>query len=316
MACFWTHMHFTILFTIVVIQGTNCSLLSRSRNPSQYLLQPVFLPDDITDDMYNALIVQRPDLEPYLSVQRKTQLRRNQMPYLLKKKKKKQKAKYPFYDHYERNKTSSEVLLLENDDDDITRPLSDFDDGRRTEIINPLLVPEYNISLKNTKGSSVVDKKEDRLNISRRGPMYKGEDAAWNGAYKVANCYVCYAHETTISKINLCHTAFHSDDFRLRSQTRYFRSACYYNWDYRNSGYWKYKRYWWHGVEYEGSRGMTIHRLGSYTKGCMKRYADVGEVFTMRTCRGWWPHYMGGLMEHRMIRLELPITKEVLSMGG
>ncbi|KAH9639473.1 hypothetical protein HF086_003606 [Spodoptera exigua] len=287
-------LYHTILFFIsITLQNTHCS-------PSTpFGLQPVFLPEDMDDETYAALIFQRPDMEPYLSAQRKAQLRRRMTMG---------------NSDYE-NDEEDQVLLVENDDDDMTRPLSDFEDGRKTELVNPALVPESSYYGESNQGRSLIGKKEKMINNTRRQILniFKThETIAWGDAWLVANCYVCYqnwrGHEIPV--LHLCHTGFHSNNWKYKTTGRFFRSVCYYNWDYRNSGFWKYKRYLWQGAyKYPGTRGLTLHRLGGYIRGCSKRYADVGEVFTVRGCRGWWPHYIGYLMEGRQIRLELPITR-------
>ncbi|KAF9808455.1 hypothetical protein SFRURICE_008508 [Spodoptera frugiperda] len=237
----------------------------------------------------------------------RTQLRRQEIPYL--KKKQKKKTKYPFYDKYLKNDTEKEMILLENDDDDITRPLSDFDDGRSTLSIDPLLIPEYALHQKYLNRSLGENNTELRLNDTRRiWPFRTDEQYAWDNAWKVASCYVCYVDNMKIPRLNTCHKAFNSDDYRYKSQIKYFKTACYYNWKYRLKRYWRYRRYWWKGKLYDGSYGMTVHRMGAWTKGCMKRYSDVGEIWTYRACRGYWPMWIGGLMESRQIRLDFSIS--------
>ncbi|XP_022815820.1 uncharacterized protein LOC111349081 [Spodoptera litura] len=296
MSLFWFRFYSTILFFLFTLEGTNCSI------PSIFLSQngpqPVPSLDDIDDDTFNELIRERPDLEHILNIQRKTQLRRHEMPYLMKQNKKNGK--------YE-NDNERQIMLVENDDDDITRPLSDFHDGRTTVIIDPSLVPEYPLNPRKRKGSSGIYKKEQRFNNTRRGILWDTpEERAWKNAWWAAHCYNCFIGRGHTPRHKLCHAAFHSNNWKYRTQKRYFRTACYYNWAYRNYGYWKYKAYSWYGeYEYHWSRGLTVHRMGMYTKGCMKRYSDVGEVYTMRACRGYWPMYIGGYLEHRQIRNDL-----------
>ncbi|KAF9808447.1 hypothetical protein SFRURICE_008500 [Spodoptera frugiperda] len=294
MTCNWGHLYFTILFYIIIIQSLNCSSVSKSTNPNQYVVEPLYLPDDLTDEIYDGLLRQRPDLEPVLSAQRKTQIERRQ------------NKEGNFLDE------EQEILLVENEDNDITRPLREFEDGRTTMEVNPLLVPEFT---KNEKQRLpfIVNKKQ-RFNDTTG--LYSNDwDRAWDNAWWAANCYTCYAEDESVEnsktpRQNLCHTAFQSNDWRYVTSQKYFKSGCYYSWEYRKRGYWKYKRYFWRGG-YKGTYGATLHRLGSYAKGCMKRFSDVSEMFTMRACRGWWPMYVGGLMENRMVKLEFPITKDI-----
>ncbi|KAF9808427.1 hypothetical protein SFRURICE_008480 [Spodoptera frugiperda] len=239
MMTFWSHLYFTILFCIILIQSLNCSLLSRSRNPRIYSCS-----------------------------------------------------------------TFSEGMTR-----CMRSPLSDFDDGRSTLSIDPLLIPEYALHQKYLNRSLGENNTELRLNDTRRiWPFRTDEQYAWDNAWKVASCYVCYVDNMKIPRLNTCHKAFNSDDYRYKSQIKYFKTACYYNWKYRLKRYWRYRRYWWKGKLYDGSYGMTVHRIGAFTKGCMKRYSDVGEIWTYRACRGYWPMSIGGLMESRQIRLDFSIS--------
>ncbi|KAH9639476.1 hypothetical protein HF086_003609 [Spodoptera exigua] len=262
------------------------------KNPSEYALEPVYLPDDITDTLYDALIRQRPDLEPILSV--------------------------------ERRKKGKEIMLVENDDDDITRPLSDFDDGRSTEIIEPSLVRENNAENNNESNTVTVAprllpflrKKLPRFNDASRWKKPSGWEKAWDNTWHVANCFVCYADDDIPSlkkppTLSLCHSAFQSTDWRHKAMKSYFRSACYYSWEYKNKLRWRYKRYSWHNeYSYGVTRGTTIHRLGSYTKGCTTFFSDVSEIFTVRACRSLGSNFKGGLIDHKNINKKLPIGKE------
>ncbi|KAF9808453.1 hypothetical protein SFRURICE_008506, partial [Spodoptera frugiperda] len=274
---------------------------------------PVFLPDNIDDDTLEAIIEQRPDLEHILRAQRKVQIRRQQLPYVMKR----------INDEYENDEQQDINMVVENDDDDITRPLSDFDDGRTTEFVDPSLVvePEERFHKEYIKKRSGRHKQE-RLNDTRREGIFGGgtyvfgmirshAEKAWDESWRMTNCYTCYFGFYSLPRHNLCHTAFHSNDWKYRTTKRYFRTVCYYHYRYRNERnykgdrFWKYKKYKWHNkYEYGPSNGLTIHRLGIFAHGCMKRWSDVGEVFTMRACRGHWPMYIGGLMESRGIRMD------------
>uniref|UniRef100_A0A2H1W9F9 SFRICE_038682 n=1 Tax=Spodoptera frugiperda TaxID=7108 RepID=A0A2H1W9F9_SPOFR len=131
---------------------------------------PVFLPDDIDDDTLDSLIEQRPDLEHILRAQRKVQLRAQQMPYVMNR----------INDEYE-NDEQEDIGLVENDDDDITRPLSDFDDGRTTEFVDPSLVVEPEELFNNGYMPQRSGRhKQERLNDTRR--EVGDRESSWFGS--------------------------------------------------------------------------------------------------------------------------------------
>ncbi|KAF9416386.1 hypothetical protein HW555_006233 [Spodoptera exigua] len=251
--------------------------LASSTNIDESPLHPLYLPEEITDETYNALIRQRPDLESIFRVQRKAQIERQQ------------KNKENMYI----NNEEQEVLLVENEDNDITRPLREFEDERTTIEVNPALVPEFTRAEK--QRLPFISHKRQRFNDTKRVELFvnNGWDRAWDNAWWAANCYTCYAEDEILDdnknpKQNLCHKAFQTNDGRYAATQSFFKSGCYYSWEYRKRGYWKYRRYYWQGEDEAspGTHGSTLHRLGAYTKGCVKRFSDVSEIFTMRACRG------------------------------
>ncbi|KAF9819372.1 hypothetical protein SFRURICE_000057 [Spodoptera frugiperda] len=187
---------------------------------------PVYLPVNIDDETFNAIITQRPDLKYILKEQRKNQLlHHNQMPYLLKKKN--------GSTEYEKVKQKP-ILLVENDDDDITKPLSDYNDGRTTVDIDPTLViePDRMMYQKYKKRRSNSTNKQRFKGPSRRGWELRWwprthEQYAWDNSWWAANCYNCWAYNRGgIHRNHLCHTAFHSQNWVYRTQKRYVISRC------------------------------------------------------------------------------------------
>ncbi|XP_073964406.1 uncharacterized protein [Choristoneura fumiferana] len=163
-------------------------------------------------------------------------------------------------------------------------------------------------------------------------------------SFPVANCYWCGMNMTFFVPTNsLCHDAFESADYRLRSVQRFFRGKCYYTnpiyvlldrnrWrnqvsernlkyhgnfqGWNNFVYGSYckdsngtldRKFGTWGAGYYFDYGLKKNYFGQYTGGCFKRYLDVGNIYTQRGCRHYWPKNSYGLtpMGHRFKRLEL-----------
>ncbi|KAF9406305.1 hypothetical protein HW555_013278 [Spodoptera exigua] len=278
------------------------SLLRAALVPKNYSLpsDPVYLPADLDEDVYNHIIEQRPDLEDILSRQRRRLLRLKEMPY----------------SQSSQDKTTDddpEVLLVENDDDDITKPLSDFKDGRTTQSarVPPFLEEKHTGSVGSLRAVKSNESRMLPFLGSRRWWIFGGGGSAWDEAWKMSNCYYCSIDED-IPRSPVCHRMFNSNEWKYRTVARYYRTVCYYNWNHRNSGYVKYKWYRWQGsYTYPESRGLTLHRMGGYTLGCFKRYIDISDVFSTRGCRAYWPSVEGGLVKHRMARLQVPLVDAI-----
>lgn len=153
-------------------------------------------------------------------------------------------------------------------------------------------------------------------------------------SFPAANCYWCGMNMTYfIPTHSLCHDAFESSDNRLRAVQRFFRGKCYYtNPIYVNlspNGLWL--RYFgnfqgWsnfvygslHGNNWTWGKwgkgfyfdyGLKRNYFGQYKGGCFKRYLDVGNVYTQRGCRHYWPKNTYGMsaVGHRFKKLELAL---------
>lgn len=299
MTLYWERLY---LIFIIILQSCNCTfVLPNYRVPKKYSLPsaPVYLPADLPEDDFEYLVEERPDLETILRRQRKLLLRKKEMPKSMKE-----------YQKTIQEENKEEVVqLIENDDDDITQPLSKFKDGRSTESAKlPPVLQEQLLKVKSNETAMLPF-----IGANRRWFIDWFKKDPWKDAYRVGACYVCNVEQDyEIPTSPVCHRMFNSDQWIYRTLARYFRTICYYNWEYRNDGIKRFKWYTWSKTyKYPHSRGLTVHRIGGFLTGCFKRYIDISDLYSTRGCRGYWPMTIGGFVRYRFVRLQLPLTDAI-----
>ncbi|KAF9801246.1 hypothetical protein SFRURICE_008135, partial [Spodoptera frugiperda] len=136
-----------------------------------------YLPADLPEDDFEYLVEERPDLETILRRQRKLLLRKKEMPKSMKE-----------YQKTIQEENKEEVVqLIENDDDDITQPLSKFKDGRSTESAKlPPVLQEQLLKVKSNETAMLPF-----IGANRRWFFDWFKKDPWKDAYRVGACYVC-----------------------------------------------------------------------------------------------------------------------------
>lgn len=136
---------------------------------------------------------------------------------------------------------------------------------------------------------------------------------------RVARCFWCGLNMSGIPRSPLCHDMFDSNNAPARVLRRFYRAYCYHN----SKSYAVHrKRPWTYGgYRYVYNSGLINEYYGRFMGGCFKRFLDVGEVYTQRGCRYWWPrtawHIVGEITKgkgrtfasHRFKMLEAILKK-------
>ncbi|KAG6451141.1 uncharacterized protein LOC115444186 [Manduca sexta] len=273
---------FAITFTFLMnLQGTRLSLLSRFRNPNEYVAPAeMVFPEDMSDKVYKDLVEEVPDLlyERRNKVQSPVhRMNQTEMPYL---------------------------IYLKTQDPDIVEPYYPQDDDKPEEELLrsiPEVISEATITESTTEATKTMTTNATTVITPRRPPWYTGPH--------MATCYTCGLNASFIPRSDICHEAFESDDFNIRSMARYFRTKCY-----RNDEYWaqRIEDFWFRGRHFKFDLGLKRGLYGPYMGGCFKRFMDVGTVYTQRGCRTWWPEYrhFKTFASHRYTRLEALLKHE------
>ncbi|CAH0603323.1 unnamed protein product [Chrysodeixis includens] len=268
-----SNLYITCFIMVILLHYVHNTSLSKYRNPNDYLspADRSFL-QQIPDDMFESLLVERPDMKEVLMPIRQSRLRH---PVL-------EPAPIPptFHD-----------LYPDADEDDEKPP-------PEAELV-PQPEPEHGHHNSTTQTTTRL------LPFLVRNANPKPQRRGLDGPYK-ASCFICNRWDTEIPKAHpYCYTAFESDDWRHRTMARYYRARCYYNKQIGN----EVSYFTWKGYTYRNQRGLKRWYYGPFDGACFKRFLDLGIVYTSRGCRAYWPYYQKNFLNHRFQRLELLLWK-------
>lgn len=88
------------------------------------------------------------------------------------------------------------------------------------------------------------------------------DNPPWDSSPVVATCYTCGYNPPYIPTNPLCHDVFDSQGWRARSMQRFFRSTCYYNWNWSWHNVVAKQRFIWHGGEFDKDTSRKLQFLG------------------------------------------------------
>ncbi|CAH0589312.1 unnamed protein product [Chrysodeixis includens] len=337
-----SNVHISCVIFIVLLDCINSTLLSRYRNLNEYVSpSESLLLQQLPDDMFDSLLLERPDMKDVLLPIRRARLRH---PALLAA-----HGAPSFHEQYsdaEGDERDAEPALepepetepvrqwqparhrqrqwqrqLAPEPESETEPVRQWQPARhrqrqRQRQLAPEPAPKlaraaaagagYVNATRNTQPVT-LRAKNNSTNLLPFGGGSSGKISRRNSPYK-ASCYMCNRWENTVPINPYCYKAFETDDWRARTLARYYRINCYYNSEYFHEN----SFYNWKGpvpYKYEGDKGLRRWYYGHYTGGCYKRFLDLGEVYTSRGCRAYWPDMQKNLLAHRFRRLELMLWK-------
>ncbi|XP_026741619.1 uncharacterized protein LOC113503736 [Trichoplusia ni] len=304
----------SLFIFIVLLHFINSTLLSRYRNPNEYLSpSDTQFVQQLPDDMFESLVMERPDLRGVL-----TSVRRAKEQHPVLEPMESQPAfreLYPDEDEEEEDEAPAFIpapTYIPTSSADSTRPpdyTDDMDDADDADDEDHNPGQEEGLDTEHTKHNStrlLPFISRPAQNKSRRGwddwfDFSGKKDAPWR-----ASCYLCNKWDQNIPVAPVCHRMFNSDDWRYRTMARFYRANCYYHPELQEFEISKFE---WRGYKYSGDKGLKRWYYGLYTGGCFKRFLDIGELYTARGCRAPWPDWQKNLLSHRFRRLEVLLFK-------
>ncbi|XP_026741710.1 uncharacterized protein LOC113503812 [Trichoplusia ni] len=312
-----SYFSISLFIFIVMLYFINSTLLSRYRNPNEYLSpSDTQFVQQIPDDMFESLVMERPELRGVLTSVRRA------------------KVRHPVLEPVE-SQPAFRVLYLDEDEEeedeapafipaptyipksiaDSTRPpdyTDDMDDADDADDEDHNPGQEEGLDTEHSKHKSTrllpfivrpVQNKSRRFFFDWFDFDFSGKkDAPWK-----ASCFLCNKWDQNIPLGAACYKAFHSADQRYISMKRFFRANCYYHPEVQG---FEISTFEWGGQKYSGDKGLKRRYYGLYTGGCFKRFLDIGEVYTARGCRAHWPDFQKNLLSHRFRRLEALLFKK------